>query len=75
MAEDFVTEEIHRDEAPQLESLDDYYKSLQLLVESLESDVIKANKGNKSAGVRLRKSLRALKGNAADFIKFTLRKD
>jgi len=43
-------------------------------LESMESDVVKSQKGNKSAGVRLRKSLRLLKGNTGDFIKFTLGK-
>tara|TARA_X000000368_G_scaffold377547_1_gene331297 strand:+ start:222 stop:443 length:222 start_codon:yes stop_codon:yes gene_type:complete len=57
-----------------LESIEEHYKHLRLLLESMESDVLKSQKGNKSAGVRLRKSLRLLKGNTGDFIKFTLGK-
>ena len=34
-----------------------------------------ATKGNKAAGVRLRKSLRHLKSHTGDFVKFTLNKD
>lgn len=59
-----------------LENLSDnseYYKALKLFVESLESDVLKSNKGNKAAGVRLRKSLRRLKQFSGDFVKFTLK--
>lgn len=59
-----------------LENLNDnseYYKALKLFVESLESDVLKSNKGNKAAGVRLRKSLRRLKQFSGDFVKFTLK--
>jgi hypothetical protein len=57
-----------------LESIEEHYKHLRLLLESMESDVFKSQKGNKSAGVRLRKSLRLLKGNTGNFIKFTLGK-
>mgnify|MGYP001469698223 CR=1 FL=1 len=59
-----------------LENLNDnaeYYNALRLFVESLETDVLKSNKGNKAAGVRLRKSLRRLKQFSADFVKFTLK--
>ena len=54
---------------------EEFYSHLKLMVESIESDVIKSNKGNKAAGVRLRKSLRHLKGFSGDFVKFTLSKD
>ena len=56
-------------------SYNDHYSALKYLVESLEEDILKSNKGNKSAGVRLRKSLRSLKSYSQDFIKFTLGKD
>lgn len=59
-----------------LENLSDnaeYYNALKLFVESLETDVLKSNKGNKAAGVRLRKSLRRLKQFSGDFVKFTLK--
>lgn len=59
-----------------LENLNDnseYYNALRIFVESLETDVLKSNKGNKAAGVRLRKSLRRLKQFSGDFVKFTLK--
>jgi hypothetical protein len=59
-----------------LENLNDnaeYYSALRVFVESLETDVLKSNKGNKAAGVRLRKSLRRLKQFSGDFVKFTLK--
>lgn len=59
-----------------LESLgsnQEYYNALRFFVEGLESDVLKSNKGNKAAGVRLRKSLRKLKQFSGDFVKFTLK--
>lgn len=36
------------------------YEVLKVLVDSLEKDINKSLKGNKSAGVRLRKSLREI---------------
>ena len=57
-----------------LESIEEHYNHLKILIESMESDVLKSQKGNKSAAVRLRKSLRLLKGNTGNFIKFTLGK-
>jgi len=50
------------------------YQELRILVESLESDVLKSQKGNKAASTRLRKSLRLLKNKSGDFVKFTLGK-
>ena len=61
-------------EEVKLDSVLDYYNVLRTLTESIESDVLKAERGNKAAGVRLRKSLRFLKGHAGDFVKFTLGK-
>ncbi len=54
------------------ESVQEYYSSLRLLVETMESDALKSERGNKAAGVRLRKSLRHLKKFSGDFVKFTL---
>ena len=54
-------------------SVEEYYSSLRLLVETMESDALKSQKGNKAAGVRLRKSLRHLKKFSGDFVKFTLK--
>tara|TARA_B100001989_G_scaffold224414_1_gene178872 strand:+ start:5070 stop:5279 length:210 start_codon:yes stop_codon:yes gene_type:complete len=56
------------------ESIQEYYDKLRLLVESMEEDALKADKGNKAAGVRLRKSLRYLKSVSGEFVKFTLGK-
>ena len=57
-----------------LETIEDYYSVLKTTVESMESDILKTSKGNKTAGVRLRKSLRFLKKHSGDFVKFTLAK-
>lgn len=69
MSEDQIVEEIH--EETKLETFEDYYQDLVLLVESLLGDVSKSEKGNKSAQVRLRKSLRLLKNKAGTFVKFS----
>ena len=51
-------------------------EELKTLFESLESDFIKnAVKGNKSAGVRVRKGLRLVKKQATDLVKATLNND
>lgn len=42
------------------ELLLEQYEVLRVLVDSLEKDINKSLKGNKSAGVRLRKSLREI---------------
>ena len=55
-------------------SIKEYYDLLKLTIEAMESDALKSDKGNKAAGVRLRKSLRHLKGVTSDFVKFTLGK-
>lgn len=56
------------------DSVIDFYNHIKLIVESMESDALKNEKGNKAAGVRLRKSLRHLKGKTSDFVKYTLSK-
>jgi len=56
------------------QDISEFYGKVKLLIESMEEDVLKANKGNKAAGVRLRKSLRYLKSVSGDFVKFTLSK-
>ena len=55
-------------------NISEFYSKVKLLVESMEEDSLKANKGNKAAGVRLRKSLRYLKSVTGEFVKFTLSK-
>ena len=51
------------------------WEELKTLVESLEEDVQKNASGNKAAGTRARKGLRALKNAAAELIKLTLGKE
>ncbi len=48
------------------------WEELKVLVESLELDVHKNARGNKSAGTRARKGLRLLKNAAADLVKTSL---
>lgn len=69
MSEDHVTQEIH--EEVSLQTFQEYYDDLKLLVESLETDAIKSQNGNKSAQVRLRKGLRLIKNKAGTFVKFS----
>lgn len=73
---EFVEKEIekldHVDSFEDSESIQEYYDKLKLLFESVSTDVAKSNKGNKAAGVRLRKSMRALKKELGSFIKYTL---
>jgi hypothetical protein len=72
-----MTEELEvtaTEEELTLETIHDYYDYLKTAVASLEADVLKSAKGNKAAGVRIRKSLRHIKSHAGDFIKFTLGK-
>jgi len=53
---------------------EEFYAQLRVMVEGMEADVLKAQKGNKAAATRLRKSLRLLKSVSGDFVKFTLGK-
>ena len=73
---DFVESEIEKiDQADSFEDSSDiqeYYDKLRILFESTSLDVAKSTKGNKAAGVRLRKSMRVLKKELGSFIKFTL---
>ena len=48
------------------------YEELKVLIETLQSDVVKNAQGNKSAGVRARKGLREVKKVAADLVKSSL---
>ena len=71
--EEAVQKEIESSELT-LETIEDYYKVLKTTVDSVESDVLKSIKGNKTAAIRLRKSLRFIKKHSGDFVKFTLSK-
>jgi len=55
--------------------LNEYYLHTRTLIESIETDSVKAAAGNKAAGVRLRKSLRYLKNIASDYINVSLGKE
>jgi hypothetical protein len=57
------------------DSLTRKWEELKVLVESTELDVLKNANGNKSAGVRARKSLRVLKSKVADLVKSSLQND
>ena len=74
MSEDLVREEIEQLEEQDPGTLAEYYSRLRVMVESMESDVLKSEKGNKAAGTRLRKNLRLLKKTSADFVRFSLGK-
>ena len=74
MSEELVREEIEKTEVQDPETLTEYYSRLRIMVESMESDVLKSEKGNKAAGTRLRKNLRLLKKTSADFVRFSLGK-
>jgi hypothetical protein len=53
-------------------SYEEYYQHLRVITESLESDILKAQGGNKSAANRARKSLRTMKKFCSEFVKFSL---
>ena len=74
-AEERILEEIREsDKVTVPTTIIEHYDRLQLLIESIKSDAIKASKGNKSASTRLRKSLRLVKKTSAEFVKFSLGK-
>jgi hypothetical protein len=50
----------------------DQWEEIKTRVESLELDVHKNARGNKSAGVRARRGLRNLKTRAADLVRTTI---
>ena len=70
-----MTDVIDQDQVQDPSSVLEHYSRLKLLVESIEEDALKSERGNKAAGVRLRKSLRLLKEYSGNFVKFTLGKD
>lgn len=57
------------------EDLYSKWEEFKVLVESIEQDVIKNAKGNKSAGVRARKGLRLVKTSASEIVKTSLAHD
>jgi len=54
------------------EALISQYEELKVLIETLQTDVVKNAQGNKSAGVRARKGLRQAKKLASDIVKASL---
>lgn len=73
MSEDVIHDELN-EEVTLPSTNTEHYTMIRTLVESMESDCLKFEKGNKSAGIRLRKGLRLLKKQSGDFVKFTLNK-
>ena len=57
------------------ESLLSQFEELKLLVETLQTDVVKNAQGNKSAGIRARKGLREAKKLASTIVKTSLETD
>tara|TARA_R110001583_G_scaffold88575_10_gene229529 strand:+ start:1751 stop:1936 length:186 start_codon:yes stop_codon:yes gene_type:complete len=57
------------------EKLVEQYEELKTLVETLQVDVVKNASGNKSAGIRARKTLRELKKLASELVKVSLTAD
>lgn len=51
------------------------WEEFKVLIESIEQDVLKNAKGNKSAGVRARKGLRLIKTSASEIVKTSLAHD
>ena len=51
------------------------WNEIKVLIESMEDDINKNASGNKAAGTRARKGLRALKSTAAELVKLTLGKE
>ena len=57
------------------DNLVEKYEELKTLVETIQIDIVKNASGNKSAGVRARKSLRELKKIASELVKSSLTVD
>lgn len=51
------------------------FEELKVLVEALQTDVVKNAQGNKSAGIRARKGLREAKKLASTIVKASLEAD
>jgi hypothetical protein len=76
MSEDTKFIEKHTDEKQTTpKTFSEYYEEIKKIVESIEKDIIKSDKGIKSAKVSVRKHLRLMKTTCSDFVKFSLGKD
>ena len=77
MTEEAIKDQIESETSDILtdpETLVEHYERLRLLVDVMQADVLKSQKGNKAAGTRLRKGLRQIKKFSGDFVKFSLGK-
>jgi len=54
------------------QELIDQYEELKVLIETLQTDVVKNSQGNKSAGLRVRRGLRDAKKLASELVKESL---
>jgi len=69
MTEEAVRQQIESETSEILtdpETLIEHYERLRLLVDVMQTDVLKSQKGNKAAGTRVRKGMQALKVWAQD---------
>jgi len=57
------------------DKLVEQYEELKVLIEALQVDLVKNASGNKSAGVRTRKTLRTVKKIASELVKTSLTAD
>jgi hypothetical protein len=57
------------------EDLMSQFEELKVLIETLQTDVVKNAQGNKSAGVRARKGLRHAKKLASEIVKKSIDAD
>jgi hypothetical protein len=57
------------------EQIVEKYETIKIMIESLQTDVVKNSQGNKSAGVRTRKGLREVKKLLSELVKTSLSTD
>lgn len=57
------------------EQIVEKYETIKVMIESLQTDVVKNSQGNKSAGVRARKGLREVKKLLSELVKTSLTSD
>lgn len=75
MTEDTKFVEKHTDDKEVVPStFREYFDEFKSLLMSIEADIVKSDKENKNAKLRVRKTLRLLKAKAAEFIKFSFKK-
>ena len=57
------------------EQILEQFEEIKVMVEGLQTDVLKNSQGNKSAGVRARKGLREVKKLVSELVKSSLSTD